>query len=738
MGLIKGVSLYSKYIIVHIQQILKTRMNSKIITKWIDFSILLIPSIILLIIFGGDILEQWPNINIQFGNRRYFGVSELIIYSIVSISGAWIFSESTVEGLSLRATLIILSTVLILGLSYLFSTYFFYYLLAFIYFVVFATIVIAGFSIQIFIAPFHKSAVRKAEEAAIHTLDDRWYNTEKIDTDYFKFGFLIVALFSLNVETTYYSPGGFMELGLTIVAIPVLIAVGSLLFIAADESLKAFIAVLALIGFIILIVLFLMSDFTFILDKLLLELVISMGLILFYVKCFLIIKDGDFAIRYKTGFVATFIALSTIIIAKPIYTFGGFASFGYPGSYGLYHSDLTYLLISIMVFSIQRYLLYYINANNEESEAKSDRDINIGKPYILGSVSVFLLVYLLGLPLIYYIISAIYVLITYFMNNYKSIDNINIDYTLVIFLLVYLFLFNNPFHGIVSMEGSLESLVKDLVDNWFLEDIILIIGGFLLIFVPDFDGEELAFILSFIAVTFLVSPVLLKKNFNNSGKSKGNLIKVPIVLLCITLLTHFYIGDKTLKVQNYDYDDYVAASDVWRTPAENGNALAQYNMALINEGRKRTLETYKWYKKSADQNYAPAQFALGLIHQIYKYRVDLEREGIDIDPNNAYMFFKKAADQNYPPAIDKVADYYAPGLDYKINGVDKDAKKAIELYTKALELGNYESYVYLGIMLVHEGLYEKAKKLYANPAPGHLKYAMKNMGYVKKKLRQKE
>jgi hypothetical protein len=305
------------------------------------------------------------------------------------------------------------------------------------------------------------------------------------------------------------------------------------------------------------------------------------------------------------------------------------------------------------------------------------------------------------------------------------------------------------------MEGSLESLVKDLVDNWFLEDIILIIGGFLLIFVPDFDGEELAFILSFIAVTFLlvlfVSPVRLKKNFNNSGKSKGNLIKVPIVLLCITLLTHFYIGDKTLEVQNYDYDDYVAASDVWRTPAENGNALAQYNMALINEGwftegQKHTLETYKWYKletykwykKSADQNYAPAQFALGLIHRNLKeYRVALEREGIDIDLNNAYMFFKKAADQNYPPAIDKVAQYHDSYHDVNNDVVDKDAKKAIELYTKALELGNYESYVYLGYILVREGLYEKAKKLYSNPAPGHLKHAVRQMGHVKKKLRQK-
>jgi TPR repeat protein len=96
------------------------------------------------------------------------------------------------------------------------------------------------------------------------------------------------------------------------------------------------------------------------------------------------------------------------------------------------------------------------------------------------------------------------------------------------------------------------------------------------------------------------------------------------------------------------------------------------------------------------------------------------------------MYIKKAADQNYPPAINKVAYYYDPGLsNYKTDKVDKDVNKAIELYTKALELGNHESYVDLGRILVREGLYEKAKKLYSNPAPGHLKHAMRQMGNVK-------
>ena len=87
--------------------------------------------------------------------------------------------------------------------------------------------------------------------------------------------------------------------------------------------------------------------------------------------------------------------------------------------------------------------------------------------------------------------------------------------------------------------------------------------------------------------------------------------------------------------------------------------------------------------------------------------------------------------------MDKTPKEIVKYLDDYIIG-QKDAKKAIELYTKALELGNHESYVDLGRILVREGLYEKAKKLYSNPAPGHLKHAMRQMGSVKKKLRQKE
>ena len=174
-----------------------------------------------------------------------------------------------------------------------------------------------------------------------------------------------------------------------------------------------------------------------------------------------------------------------------------------------------------MAFSLQKYLLYYINANNEESEAKSDRDINIGAPYILGSVSVFLLVYLLGLPLIYYIISAIFVLITYLMNNYKSTYSIYADFALVIFLLVYLFLFNNPFNGISAIDQSLADLYYNVLGRGFISEVLAFFLSFIILFIPSISGEAFALFLSFIIVVIFASYVgLMLTNDTHTNENR--------------------------------------------------------------------------------------------------------------------------------------------------------------------------------------------------------------------------
>ncbi len=70
----------------------------------------------------------------------------------------------------------------------------------------------------------------------------------------------------------------------------------------------------------------------------------------------------------------------------------------------------------------------------------------------------------------------------------------------------------------------------------------------------------------------------------------------------------------------YDRGDYATALRQWRPLAEQGNADAQAQLgAMYYNGwgvPKDNAESTKWFRKSADQDFAPAQYNLGLIYNI--------------------------------------------------------------------------------------------------------------------------
>ena len=71
--------------------------------------------------------------------------------------------------------------------------------------------------------------------------------------------------------------------------------------------------------------------------------------------------------------------------------------------------------------------------------------------------------------------------------------------------------------------------------------------------------------------------------------------------------------------------------------AERGDPVAQYQLGQLYKGGGQGLsqdynEAKKWYRKSAEQGYAPAETALGI--RIFK-----------ADEEEAYKWFQKAADQ---------------------------------------------------------------------------------------------
>ena len=71
-------------------------------------------------------------------------------------------------------------------------------------------------------------------------------------------------------------------------------------------------------------------------------------------------------------------------------------------------------------------------------------------------------------------------------------------------------------------------------------------------------------------------------------------------------------------VAAYERGDYATALRLWRPLAEEGDALAQYNLGLMygkGEGVPQDdAEAVKWYRLAAEQGFAKAQLNLGFMY----------------------------------------------------------------------------------------------------------------------------
>ena len=123
-----------------------------------------------------------------------------------------------------------------------------------------------------------------------------------------------------------------------------------------------------------------------------------------------------------------------------------------------------------------------------------------------------------------------------------------------------------------------------------------------------------------------------------------------------------------------------------------------------SEARKRVDQGILWYKKAAEQGYAPAQVDLG---QAY-----MNPSGANLNNQQAFLWYKKAADQGYAPAQVALGDIYngashpdsiitgdSSGCDDDGNGclgVKIDHTKAFMLYKKAADQWNTDALQRLG------------------------------------------
>jgi len=94
-----------------------------------------------------------------------------------------------------------------------------------------------------------------------------------------------------------------------------------------------------------------------------------------------------------------------------------------------------------------------------------------------------------------------------------------------------------------------------------------------------------------------------------------------------------------------------------------GNHQVERNLTLAAQ----------WFEKSADQGYADAQFALGLMY-------DAGIGGLSNDFDKAMELYQKAADQGHPKAQYGLGNAYYCG-----HGVSRDMAQALIWYRKAAE-----------------------------------------------------
>jgi hypothetical protein len=125
--------------------------------------------------------------------------------------------------------------------------------------------------------------------------------------------------------------------------------------------------------------------------------------------------------------------------------------------------------------------------------------------------------------------------------------------------------------------------------------------------------------------------------------------------------------------------DYATALREWRPLAEQGDALAQYNLGVLyRKGRgvpQDDVQARQWYAKAAAQGQAKAQFNLGTLY--------FNGEGVPKDYQQALRWFRLAADQGEAVAQTKIAIMYDEG-----QGVPQDIVQAYKWYSLAATNGD--------------------------------------------------
>jgi TPR repeat protein len=159
-------------------------------------------------------------------------------------------------------------------------------------------------------------------------------------------------------------------------------------------------------------------------------------------------------------------------------------------------------------------------------------------------------------------------------------------------------------------------------------------------------------------------------------------MKSPELLLVVAIMTLFaafaHAGFDDGRAA-YNKGDYVKAYQEFKASAEQGNALAQFNLGFMYDNGLSIPRDYseaaKWYCKAAEQGHIDAQYHLGVMYAAGR--------GVKKDFAEAVKWYRKAAEHGHVDAQYHLGVMYATG-----RGVRQDFTEAAKWYRKAAEHGN--------------------------------------------------
>jgi uncharacterized protein len=132
--------------------------------------------------------------------------------------------------------------------------------------------------------------------------------------------------------------------------------------------------------------------------------------------------------------------------------------------------------------------------------------------------------------------------------------------------------------------------------------------------------------------------------------------------------------------------DVSRAMEAARAKAAAGDAIAQFSLAaLLYYGGDDTAQAVEWLRKAAAQQYAPAEFQMGQIHDFGFGAPQNDRQALE--------WYRKAAGHGSAAAQRAVGDFYQKG-----RALAADAAEAARWYRRAADGDDLRAQFQLGQM----------------------------------------